>query len=35
LAHVLRSIDEVLGGRAGKACWFGRRLKELLKAALE
>jgi hypothetical protein len=34
-AHVLRSIDEVLGGRAGKVCWFGRRWKELLRAALE
>src|SRR5262249_3679543 len=35
LAHVSRSIDEVPGVRAGKACWFGRRSKELLRAALE
>jgi len=35
LAHVSRSIDEVPGVRAGKECWFGRRSKELLRAALE
>ena len=35
LAHVQRSIDEVLRGQSGKACWFGRRLKALLRAALE
>jgi hypothetical protein len=33
LAHALGPIDEVLRGRAGKACRFGRRLKELLRAA--
>ena len=32
--HVLRSIDQVLEHQAGKAGWFGRRLKELLQEAL-
>jgi transposase len=35
LAHVLRSIDEVLATQTGKACWFGRHLKQLLQAAVE
>jgi transposase len=34
LPHVLRSIDQVLKHQAGKAGWFGRRLKALLQEAL-
>jgi transposase len=34
LLHVLRSIDQVLEHQAGKAGWFGRRLKEMLQEGL-
>ena len=34
LAHVLRSIDQVLAEQTGKALWFGRHLKRLLREAL-
>ena len=34
LPHVLRSISQVLEHQAGKAGWFGRRLKGLLEEAL-
>jgi transposase len=34
LAHVLRSIDQVLAKPTGKALWFGRHLKQLLREAL-
>ena len=34
LPHVLRSISRVLEHQAGKAGWFGRRLKGLLEEAL-
>ena len=33
LSHVLRSIGRVLEHQAGKAGWFGRRLKALLQEA--
>ena len=35
LAHVLRSLSEVLATKAGKARWFAARLKGLLRRALE
>jgi transposase len=34
LAHVVRSIDQVLSQQTGKALWFGRHLKRLLQEAL-
>src|SRR4051812_23130338 len=34
LAHVLRSISEVTGAKAGRAKWFGSELKALLRRAL-
>jgi hypothetical protein len=34
LAHVQRSLSEVLERKSGKARWFGDRLKDLLKRAL-
>lgn len=34
LAHVLRSVSEVLGEKSGKARWFAAKLKTLLKRAL-